>query len=90
MKQFKDINRRPGTKLLKWERAQRYLLAMGFQSIPSKSKHMAFENKEEKIFIGKAGAIRTGKSSSDSRDVASMYWKLIEEWEVQTGKGPNA
>jgi hypothetical protein len=88
MKQFKEIARRPGTKLLKWERAQRYLLANGWESLQSKSKYMAFmKDGYVPLFVGKAGAIRMGLSASNSQDRAFTYWKLIEEWEIQTGKG---
>jgi hypothetical protein len=89
MKGFKEINRRPGTKLLMWERAKRYFLAQGYEEIDSRSyKYVTLKKGTDLIFLGKSGAIRTGKSASQSSGRLGEYcWSLVEAWEKETGKG---
>ena len=91
MGKFKEINRKPGTKLLKWERAKRYFLADGWKEVEGTSKMLKFTKPGQVfIFVGKAGAIRKGKTRTDSLDMAPSYWKRIECWEDSTGKGDKA
>jgi len=91
MKRFKEIKRREGTKLLLWERTRRYFVEeMGFKEGESRSsKYIKIERAEgmSPIFIGKAGAIRAGKSAADSISVTDLYMPRIELWEKTSGKG---
>lgn len=87
---FKEINRREGTKLLKWERAKRYFESNGWVEVDPTSRFRKFAKDGLFMFIGKSGAIRKGKSVTDSLDMAGAYWKIIEQWEQKTGKGDRA
>jgi hypothetical protein len=80
-----------GKKLLKWERIVRYLEnGMGLKRVPTQSKkYMAYERKDRPgvyYFVGKAGALRTGKTASDSLSLslfADYFWKNLERWEEE-------
>jgi hypothetical protein len=46
---------------------------------PSKERFSIYGNSS--IFLGSSGAIRKGKTASDSISITAVYWKFIENWE---------
>ena len=70
------------------DRAIRYLEAHGWvKDHKDKSRYQAFvhPNKNNKAFVGRAGAVRVGECASRSWSVSDRVWKLMQVWEKEQG-----
>lgn len=83
MARFNHINRQKESTMLIWERAVRYYTAKGYRTL-KEGKYIVMESpsNEDKIFIGKAGAIRTGKNVTESRSITDLAMQKIIEFET--------
>jgi len=73
-------------KVTKEQRAVNFFTAMGLREISSRSKkYRTFltPSSNKLYFIGHSGAVRTGKTASDSISVSDVLWKRIEAWETK-------
>jgi len=63
------------------------LLGRNFKEISSKSrKYRTFESPSGKLyFVGRSGALRTGKSSSDSISITSSINRILEREDMRDG-----
>lgn len=77
-------------KLTLCERIINFLIATGFTEEPSKSrKYICMLSKEQdrRYWIGRKGAVRVGKTSSNSISVTGRVAYLVKCWEKeQAGK----
>ena len=63
------------------------LLAQGFTEIQSRSKYRTFQypdsSRDDKVFVGKAGAVRFGRVASKSVSLSHTAWvneNLLANW----------
>jgi hypothetical protein len=54
---------------------------LGFEEVESRSRYRQFEKGDKRWFVGKAGAVRSGKFSSNSVSIKYGVKKKMEEWE---------
>ena len=68
------------------DRVIRYLIeGRELQEVNSKSKYRQFIDPKNlvKYFAGKAGAVRTGQSASNSQSITDIIHKNMEAWEIK-------
>ncbi len=82
MSRFPKIARRSESAMLVWERALRYYTSTGYQIVKEGKYIFLSCGSEDKIFLGKAGAIREGKKVTESYSIADTAMEKILEWEL--------
>ena len=64
----------------------------GFAEVDCRSKYRQFngvspvDGKEERWFVGKAGAVRSGKNTSNSFSITDRVHAYMKLWEKKEGK----
>lgn len=68
------------------DRVVRFLVeALKFQETKSRSRYRQFVKGDRKYFVGKAGAVRAGKSASDSVSLTDQVHANMKMWEGKNG-----
>lgn len=71
------------------DRVVRFLVeGLRRQELPSKNKYRKFTGSKPDSFwwVGKNGAVRSGKSGSDSYSITDRFRVYMEAWERREGK----